>query len=142
MKKLIVLILVLIPVLVLAQDKTATLTWEKYYVDSLKTGTRDTVDIVFTSEAEWEYYQVSTISGATDTLNVSVLSPDASRYIQHAVVSLASGSTSAGMITGTTAIDFVVLGTSKKTKLRFTSTNNGANDINFIISGGLGAPLY
>lgn len=111
-----------------------------YYVDSLSS-THDTVDVSFRSDLDFEYYQVSAYSTAADTLIVSVETDNGSRFVQHGVVNLASAAKAASMITGTTAIDFIVIGGKELRRLRFTSAAL-PNAIYFIVSGKHGDPVY
>jgi len=125
-----------------SQDTTAT-PYGNFYADSLKStsypatvgngGPRDTVDVVVSSMFDVGYYQITAWSTAADTLVVSSLTPNGARYVQRGVVSLATGSTVASMVTGSTAVDFVIAG-GTQTKLRFTSPGT-KNAIYFIVAG-------
>ena len=129
-----------------SQDTTATPAGN-FYVDSLKStsypatvgngGPRDTVDVVVSSMFDVGYYQITAWSSAVDTLVVSSLTPDGSRYVQRAVLNLASGSTVVNMVTSTTTVDFVLAGGTQK-KLRFTSSGS-TNAIYFVLVGRSGA---
>jgi hypothetical protein len=126
-----------------AQDTTATPVGN-FYVDSLKSAAypattgngspRDTVDVVVSSMAEIDYYNVSVYSTSADTLVVSALSSGSSQWVQHSVVSLATGATVTSMVTSTTTVDYVVAGGSEISKLRFTSPGT-TNAIYFVVSG-------
>jgi hypothetical protein len=124
-----------------AQDRSATPT-DYFYVDSLKSGTLDTVDVVFTFPRNFEYYEVTAWSGAADTLTVWILAADGSRYVQRGVYSLAAGGSAAvEMVTSTTVKDWAIITGPQITGLRFLSPGS-TNDIHFIVSGRRGSPIY
>lgn len=122
-----------------AQDVNAFPTIS-YYADSLSS-THDTVDVSFRSDLDFESYQVTAWSTSADTLIVSIESDNAAKFVQHGVVSLASGTKSTSMITGTTPVDFIILAAKDPRKLRFTSTAL-PNTIFFVVSGKQELPVY
>jgi hypothetical protein len=136
-----------------AQDVTASPAGN-FYADSLKSASyptialngsaRDTVDVVVSSMADIDYYEI-TVSGngsAADTLVVSALTAPGTLFAQRAVISLASGSVATTMIIpGVAPIDYIVLGAANVKELRFTSPG-ATNDMRFIVHGKKGYPSY
>jgi hypothetical protein len=153
MKRIIVLTMLLFLAfsLGLAQDTSVTLEYQTYYVDSLKSSAypittgngspRDTVDVKFSLESGFDYYQITAWSAEADTLVISVCAPDASRFVQRAVINLASGATAASMVTSTTVVDFALAGGGQDNYFRFTSPGS-TNTLHFIVAGKKGIPEY
>lgn len=135
-----------------AQDVTAT-PGGNFYADSLKStaypvtngSIRDTVDVVVSSMFGVDFFQVRASSTSADTLTVSVQSVGSSDFVQRALVSLTNATLTTARvtyaITGTTVIDWIVLGGPEINKIRFTSPGS-TNAILFTVSGQRGTPKY
>ena len=137
-----------------AQDTTATPAGN-FYADSLKSSAypattgngspRDTVDVVVSSMSGIDFFQIRASSSSADTLTVSVQSPGSTDFVQRALVSLTNATLTSARatyaITGTTTIDWVVLGGPEVKKFRFTSPGT-TNAVYFTVSGQRGIPKY
>lgn len=117
-----------------SQDRTGSPTGN-FYKDTL-TASRDTIDVpVSAMKSSSKYFSVTMYNTVgVDTVEVYTLSKDATIWSKHAVVSLASDSTTTTAITSTTPVEFVILDTDPA-KVRFVSLSNDASTTVFVFAG-------
>jgi hypothetical protein len=108
MKRLLFLVLLFIPVLLIAQDSTATLTYQSSYSTTM-TGVKDTLDITWGSNrTSFNYYMITVKSSATDTLKIWTLGENGFTWSPCGVVGITTGSTTAFINATTTEAKYIL----------------------------------
>jgi hypothetical protein len=108
MKRLLFLVLLFIPVLLVAQDSTTTLTYQNCYSTTM-TGTKDTLDVTWGSNrTSFNYYMITAKSSATDTLRIWTLGENGFTWSPCGVTGITTGTTAAFINATTTEAKYIL----------------------------------